>query len=148
VAGYTSTPLARKLGIREGHRVRTWNAPGGLPALLSPLPDDVDFASLDGAGDGSVDVVLAFAAVSADLPEALRLGHEALAWTGGLWLCWPKKRSPLHVDLAEGEVRATGLEAGLVDNKICAVDEDWSGLRFVYRVEDRPKTGGGVDAGG
>ncbi|MGD2068967.1 MAG: DUF3052 domain-containing protein [Gemmatimonadota bacterium] len=143
-AGYSGTPLARKLGIREGHRVATLNAPDHFSGLLGELPDGVELAAAPRRDDEigeevrSRDVVVLFApdrgALLGHLPAACRL----LSWDGGLWVAWPKRSSPLAADLAREGVRRAGLDRGLVDNKVCAVDADWSALRFVHRLEDRP----------
>lgn len=129
--------LARKLGIKGGQRVATFNAPEHLSDLLHPLPDNVDLAAHP-EGAGPFDVILVFARerlrLDAELPEV----RERLAWSGGLWVAWPKKSSSLETDLDKLAVQEMGLAAGLVDNKVCAVDDDWSALRFVYRLEDRP----------
>lgn len=145
-AGYSGTPLARKLGIREGARLGVIGDPGHFGALVHPLPPDVVVVSDPGrprsprAGDPrAFDVVVAFVPERARLASRLRHGHLLIDWPGGLWIAWPKMSSGLHRDLRESEVREAGLEAGLVDNKICAVDADWSGLRFVYRTTDRPR---------
>ena len=144
-AGYSGTPLARKLGIEEGHRVVTLGAPGNLEEILRPLPDGVRLeadpeapSSLDAAGARSRDVILLFAPDRDALESGLPPARRFLAWDGGLWVCWPKQSSPLATEMRESDVRAAGLAEGLVDNKICAVDADWSGLRFVHRREDRP----------
>ncbi|NIP58039.1 MAG: DUF3052 family protein [Gemmatimonadetes bacterium] len=146
-AGYSGTPLARKLGIRAGHRVGAVGAPGHLSSLLAPLPADVRLTAdllrggspPDGSSsDESFDVLLVFARDRRELEERLGAVKPLLVPDGGLWVAWPKQSSSLATDLRKGEVRKAGLAAGLVDNKVCAVDEDWSGLRFVYRVEDRP----------
>jgi hypothetical protein len=86
---------------------------------------------------GSFDVILAFAVRRVELERRLPALRSALAADGGLWLAWPKRASGVETDLGDGAVRALGLAAGLVDNKVCAIDETWSGLRFVYRLEDR-----------
>lgn len=144
-AGYSGTPLAKKLGIKEGHRVAVLGDPGHLRSLLGDLPhgvrltDDPPLPRKPRAGsDDAFDVVIAFAPEFGLMERRFRHGHRLLTWNGGLWMSWPKMKSPLFRDLREGQIRDHGLEQGLVDNKICAVDEDWSGLRFVYRVEDRP----------
>ena len=136
-AGYSGTPLARKLGIKSGHRVGTVNAPEGFRDLLADLPPDVAFTD-PWTADG-LDVILLFATELDVLKRTFSAAAERLKCNGGLWVGWPKKSSPLAGELTGDLVRATGLDAGLVDNKICAIDEDWSGLRFVTRVEDRPK---------
>ena len=144
-AGYSGTPLARKLGIKEGHRVGVLGDPGHLLELLGDLPSgvrvehDPALPRKPRAGsDSAFDVVIAVTPDHSILERRFRHGHRLLAWNGGLWMSWPKMKSPRFVDLREGQIRDHGLEQGLVDNKICAVDEDWSGLRFVYRVLDRP----------
>ena len=153
-AGYSGTPLAKKLGIGEGDRVRLVRPPADLVQKLQPLPPDVDLESTDhlgarpsdsspppyheGSEEARHDVVMLFCADAAALRRDFAAAVHGMRWTGGLWACWPKKSSSLHVDLAREEVREVGLAAGLVDNKVCAVDEDWSGLRFVVRTEDRP----------
>lgn len=148
MAGYSGTPLVRKLGIKEGHRLAVLGDPGHLATLLGDLPagvervDDPPLPRSARAGRASAfDVVVAFVPDASHLHRRFRAGHRLLGWTGGLWLSWPKMKSPLFRDLRESVIRAHGLEAGLVDNKICAVDDDWSGLRFVYRVADRPRPG-------
>ena len=149
MAGYSGTPLPRKLGIRAGHRVGVWGGPPHLADLLAPLPDDVVLSDCaPGVKTRSLDVILAFVPREADLAPALAACAGGVTWEGGLWVCWPKKKSPLHTDLAEGQVRQAGLATGLVDNKICAVDDDWSGLRFVHRRENRPTAPGGKSGSG
>jgi hypothetical protein len=145
VAGYSGTPLVKRLGIKEGHRLAVLGDPGHFADLLGELPagvrhvDDPPLPRAPRAGrDSAFDVVIAFVPEASHLARRFRAGHRLLSWTGGLWLSWPKMKSPLFRDLREGTIRAHGLEAGLVDNKVCAVDDDWSGLRFVYRVIDRP----------
>lgn len=138
-AGYSGTPLARKLGIKEGHRVATLGAPGHFAALLDPLPASVRLdADPDPDGGPPFDVIVAFVPDAGHLEGRFAAGHALLDPYGGLWMAWPKQSSPLATDFRESDVRAHGLAAGLVDNKICAVDADWSGLRFVVRVENRP----------
>lgn len=145
MAGYSGTPLVRKLGIKEGHRLAVLGDPGHFAALLGDLPTDVErvddppLPRKPRAGRPSAfDVVVAFVPEASRLERRFRAGHRLLDWSGGLWISWPKMKSPLFRDLRESEIRAHGLALGLVDNKICAVDDDWSGLRFVYRVADRP----------
>ncbi len=145
MAGYSGTPLVKKLGIKEGHRLAVLGDPGHLGLLLGDLPagvlrvDDPPLPRSPRAGKKSAfDVVIAFAPHESRLAPQFRRGHRLLGWTGGLWISWPKMKSDLFKDLREGTIRAHGLASGLVDNKVCAVDDDWSGLRFVYRVADRP----------
>ncbi len=138
MAGYSGTPLARKLGIRPAARVLLVGAPRGFEDTLEGLPADVRPTRRARAG-ARHDVIVAFASERARLaPELPRLA-AALAEDGGLWICWPKKASGVATDLGDGPVRALGLSLGLVDNKVCAIDETWSGLRFVRRVADRRK---------
>lgn len=159
-AGYSGTPLARKLGIREGHHVLIVGPPTDLDSDLQPVPPSVRVtetgATVEGASgqgakiepptpgmpDERYDVVLLFSPDARALREHFPSAVRRLRWDGGLWACWPKKSSPLYVDLARDEVREVGLDTGLVDNKVCAVNDDWSGLRFVVRTNDRPKGGG------
>jgi hypothetical protein len=135
-AGYSGTPLTRKLGIKEAHRVAAVGAPEYFPDLLEPLPPRVRLRS-GLRGGGCFDVVVAFVRTPAELRHRFEKARRRLEGDGGLWVCWPKQSSPLATRLRESDVRAHGLAAGLVDNKVCAIDEDWSGLRFVVRLRDR-----------
>ena len=139
-AGYSGTPLPKKLGIKAGHRVALLNAPPGQRGALRPMPDDVTL--LDAVGDGPFDVILLFVRNRMELQKGFGLARTALQPAGGLWVCWPKKASGEVTDLTEDVVRQIGLEQGLVDNKVCAVDATWSGLRLVVRLKDRPKKAG------
>jgi hypothetical protein len=130
------TPLPRKLGIKEGARLALLNAPDGFSATLGELPADVRFCGLE---DGRLEVMLAFFTARAELERELAGLRAALAPAGGLWIAWPKRASKRATDLTENVVRELGLAAGLVDNKVCAIDEVWSGLRLVYRLADRPR---------
>jgi len=136
MAGYSGTPLVRKLGIRPGHRIALRAAPDGLSSVLTPLPEDVVIGR---GARGATDIILQFAEwrrlLAKDFGRAQLLLHPA----GALWVCWPKKAAKRPTDLTDAIVRAVGLEHGLVDVKVCAVDEIWSGLKFVYRLRDRPK---------
>jgi hypothetical protein len=132
-AGYSGTPLPKKLGIKAGAQVLLDGAPADL--LLEPLPDGVEVD--ERVGDGPYDVVLVFT------PESDRLRHRwpalvpRLETAGRLWVCWPKKSSGVPTDLTENVIRDYGLEQGLVDVKVCAIDATWSGLAFVRRLTDR-----------
>jgi hypothetical protein len=132
--GYSGTPLPRKLGIKPGARVAFLSAPDGFGATLGELPPDVRV--LTRLADG-VDVIVAFFTARSMLESRLPRLREALSPSGGLWVAWPKRSSGRPTDLTEGVVRELGLAIGLVDNKVCAIDEVWSGLRLVYRVRDR-----------
>jgi hypothetical protein len=133
-AGYSGTPLVRKLGIKPGSVLALISAPADFDAVLGDLPDGVTSRR---RAAGSCDVVVAFFVRRADLERRLPALRRALDVDGGLWIAWPKRASGVDTDLREGPVRELGLAAGLVDNKVCAIDETWSGLRFVYRVADR-----------
>ena len=136
MTGYSGTPLARKLGIGEGHRVGWEGAPEGFAALVDADPSVIVDPGL--AKRRGYDVIVAFLPARAALPATVARLSPLLKWSGGLWLAWPKLSGALAGDIREADVRRAGLEAGLVDNRICAIDEDWSGLRFVYRKADRP----------
>ena len=135
-AGYSGTPLARKLGIKPGHRVGLLGAPDGFESELEPVPEGVRFAR---QARGRFDVLVFFTHRRAELERRLPKLKARLDWAGGLWVGWPKKASGVPTDLAFDRVRRAGLDLGLVDNKVCAIDTTYSGLRFVYRLEDRPK---------
>lgn len=142
-AGYSGTPLARKLGIKDGHRVAALSAPDGFVRLLD-LPTGARLRS-DLRAAGAYDVIVVFVTTEPRLRAEFDRARARLDPAGGLWVAWPKGSSPLATGLRESHVRAYGLSTGLVDNKVCAVDEDWSGLRFVVRKEDRPDS---VEEGG
>ena len=137
MAGYSGTPLVRKLGVKPGHRVALLGAPDGFVAALGPLPADVGVQ--DDLRGEPPDVIVLFAPDRAALLRGFGGAARRLSPAGGLWVAWPKKASGVATDLTESAVRAVGLGAGLVDNKVCAIDDIWSGLRFVVRVQDRPK---------
>jgi hypothetical protein len=131
-AGYSGTPLPQKLGIKAGHRVLLVGAPDGFD--LGPLPD-VDLHRR--AGRTPYDVVLLFCTDLRRLEKEFVPQAARLVSNGGLWAAWPKRSSGVPTDLDENRIRAVGLAAGLVDNKVCAIDATWSGLRFVIRLRDR-----------
>jgi hypothetical protein len=136
VAGYSGTPLARKLGIEPGARVALVRAPDGFEKALEPLPDGV---RLRVQARAPQDVILFFVTRVAELERRFDALARAITPSGGLWVAWPKQTARVATDLREGVVRDVGLSHGLVDNKVCAVDEVWSGLRFVVRVADRER---------
>ena len=138
MAGYSGTPLPKKLGMKPGFQVLLWNAPQTFPELLGEAAADMRLtAQIDNAG--VFDVIMLFADTRADLVKTFAKLARRLSPAGGLWVAWPKKASGVATDLTEEVVREIGLKAGLVDNKVCAIDEVWSGLRFVIRLADRPK---------
>ena len=134
MAGYSGTPLARKLGIKEGSRVALLGAPDGFDAELAPLPDGVKVLRRLAP---DLDVVLLFVTGRRDLERRFPAAAEAVRPAGGCWVAWPKRASKVPTDLTEDVLREVGLPQGLVDNKVCAVNEVWSGLRFVWRKENR-----------
>ena len=135
MAGYSGTPLPKKLGIKEGSRVVLVAAPEGIEAELEPLPDGV---RVNRRLVKDVDVALLFVTARRDLEQQFNRVAQALQPAGGLWVAWPKKASGMPTDLDQQQVMDVGLATGMVDNKVCAIDEIWSGLRFVYRLKDRP----------
>jgi hypothetical protein len=110
------------------------SAPPGFRNLLDPLPEGAEI--VDGAGD-PIDVIILFTTAGQDLNGRFAELSEMLTPAGGLWVAWPKKSSRIGNDLSFETVQETGLAAGLVDNKSCAIDQDWQGVRFVYRKKDR-----------
>jgi hypothetical protein len=134
-AGYSGTPLPRKLGIRDGSRLLLVGAPAGFETVLGGLPPGVELLE---PGATEVDVAVLFALDDASLRAQFAPLTGALQPAGGLWVAWPKRSSGVETDLGENAVREFGLASGLVDNKVCAIDATWSGLRFVRRLRDRP----------
>jgi hypothetical protein len=132
--GYSGTPLPKKPGIREGSRVAIVAAPQGFDAVLGALPPG---AELRTHARGRLDVIVFFVTRRAELARRFPSFARALHDDGGLWVAWPKKTSGVATDLAFDAVQHVGLDAGLVDNKVAAIDRTWSGLKFVYRVADR-----------
>ncbi|MFL5244087.1 MAG: DUF3052 domain-containing protein [Gemmataceae bacterium] len=138
MAGYSGTPLPKKLGIKTDHLVALIDAPPGFDLTLGELP--VGVSAHDNLADGlAFDVIVFFTKSERDLQKKLKVLAKRLAPSGGLWIAWPKRASSVFTDLTENAVQGIGLEAGLVDNKVCAIDDTWSGLRFVIRLKDRPK---------
>jgi hypothetical protein len=133
MAGYSGTPLAKKLGIKEGHRVAFPQAPDGFADLLE-LPEDVSVRS---RVSGPLDVIVFFTKSRAELERRLPALRRAMEPAAGLWIAWPKRASGVETDMTEDVARELGLANKLVDNKVCAIDETWSGLRLVIRLADR-----------
>ncbi|MGE0432302.1 MAG: DUF3052 domain-containing protein [Planctomycetota bacterium] len=137
MAGYSATPLPKKLGIKPGHRVALLAAPEGfLEDTLGELPDDVTLQR-GLAGKLPLDVIVQFVTRSADLASKLDAVRKRMAPAAGYWVAWQKKASGVATDMTEDVVREIALPTGLVDNKVCAIDDTWSGLRLVIRVELR-----------
>ena len=136
MAGYSGTPLWRKLGVRAGDSVALLGAPRGW--AIADLPADV---SVRTRAAGSLDVIVAFfdrrAAIERRLPALLR----GLRADGSLWIAWPRRAAGHSSDITENDLRAIILPTGLVDTKVAALDDDWSGLRFVWRKELRARAG-------
>jgi hypothetical protein len=132
--GYSGTPLPKKLGLKDQYRVAFFDLPSEVRTELKGA-----LATCRMAKSGPFDFVQIFAKSQADLRKYFSQFSSQLEPSGMLWVSWPKKSSGVVTDLTEREVRDIGLELGLVDVKVCAVTEIWSGLKFVVRVKDRPK---------
>lgn len=134
MAGYSGTPLPKKLGIKEQFRIVMFGLPADVKSELK-----TSLASCNLATDGPLDFAMIFVKTAAELKKRFPRFARDLAPAGMLWVSWPKKASGMATDLTENEVRRIGLDAGLVDVKVCAVNEIWSGLKFVIRLKDRAK---------
>ena len=130
-AGYSGTPLPKKLGIKEGTRLALLGAPEGFMSTLGSLPPGVSVREKSG-GEGDVILLFStkFSRLKTEFPKAMRMMP---AGGGMLWVAWPKKAAGMDTDLDENLIRDFGLAAGVVDTKVCAIDETWSGLRFSRR---------------
>ena len=133
-AGYSGTPLPRKLGIKEGSRVAVLSAPDGFDATLGALPDGVAART---RARGPLDVIVFFTTSRAALERRIPTLRTALDPAGRLWVAWPKRASGVATDVTEDVVREIALAHRLVDNKVAAIDATWSGLQLVIRVADR-----------
>jgi hypothetical protein len=134
MAGYSGTPLAKKLGIKPGTRLFAVNAPADYAALLEPLPENV--AIVRGVTDG-LDIVHVFVKRRSELSEFINNYQSKIKQNGAIWVSWPKKAAKIATDVTEDTVREVALPLGLVDVKVCAVDDVWSGLKLVIRKENR-----------
>ena len=137
-AGYSGTPLVRKLGIKPGHRLWSFDAPDGYADLLGPLPEGARAAA---PGERGLEFLHVFATRRAALERGLAEARARMSENGMVWLSWPKKASGVATELDGNVVRAIGLAHGLVDIKVCAVDDVWSGLKFVIPVAERGRRG-------
>lgn len=138
MAGYSGTPLVKKLGIKDGFRIALVNAPPGFEKELIALPANVRILV---RANKPIDFVLLFTKSTFTLEREFARLAAMLVLNGMLWVAWPKKASGVPTDLSDNNVRQIGLDAGLVDVKVCAINDVWSGLKFVYRMKDRrPKT--------
>jgi hypothetical protein len=134
MAGYSGTPLPKKLGVKSNQRIALVYAPKDFPKLLGPLPDNTTMVK---RLDGPLDLILLFVDRERALAKQFPILAEKLARDGMIWIAWPKKSSGVATDLVFEKVQRIGLDCGLVDVKICAIDEVWSGLKFVIRLKDR-----------
>lgn len=134
-AGYSSTPLPKKLGLKPGIRVLAILAPSEFSSLLLPWPEDmVLHATRDSAKYG---IVMIFSTLRDDLATQILEHLKTVERTGAIWACWPKRASKVETDITEDVIRYIALPLGLVDNKVCAINETWSGLRLVWRLTNR-----------
>lgn len=133
--GYSRTPLAKKLGIKAGFNIQLVNQPEHYLDLFADLPSGISF--MEQANSESIDFIHIFCTTWPELEEAVKAHKPALKKTGMIWISWPKGSSKIATDLKRDPIREYLLAIGLVDTKVAAVDEDWSGLKFVYRIKDR-----------
>ncbi len=136
MAGYSTTPLAKKLGIRDGALVTLVSAPPYFSKLLTPLPKDVRVIETLPRKE-RFNVAIVFAPTLKALTKGLFSATKCMLEDARIWIAWPKKSSGVVTDVTETLARKTGLDTGLVDIKVCAIDDTWSGLCFVIRVADR-----------
>lgn len=129
-AGYSGTPLGKKLGIKQNFRIKTRNAPTSYTALIEPLPKGVIVSP---RLKGSVDICHIFSRSRSELRFLLPKCLQEIRQAGMIWVSWPKKSSGVSSDLSEDVIREAALALGLVDIKVCAIDDTWSGLKLVIR---------------
>ncbi len=135
MAGYSGTPLSKKLGVKEGFRVAFVDSPESFLRDLGDLPTGVEITPRPKA---PLDLIVVFTKREQGLVKRFTALANKLNSKGMIWIAWPKKSSGVATDLSFDSVQRIGLQAGLVDVKICAIDDTWSGLKFVYRLADRP----------
>ncbi len=136
MAGYSGTPLLQKLGIRPGHRISTANAPGDFVPMVGALPDGAGFV---GSSAKDVDIIVSFESSLGSFQKRLPSLAKRIKADGMIWIAWPKKASGVVTDISEDLVRNAALAHGLVDTKVCAIDDTWSGLKLVIRKENRAR---------
>lgn len=136
MAGYSGTPLVKKLGIRPGSRIVPLRAPANYPSLIAPLPQG---ATLESRVTSRTDIVHVFGTKRRELSATLSMLRKKLKDDGAIWVSWPKKSAKIPSDISEDTVREVALPLGFVDIKVCAVDEVWSGLKLVIRREHRAR---------
>lgn len=132
---YSGTPLSKKLGIKAGSRVMSLGTPRGFRTLLGKLPKGARLSTWE----DEADVIVLFSQKQTDLRKWFSEAKKSLDPAGRLWVAYPKQTSRIATNLTFETVQELGLKAGLVDNKSCAIDDDWSGVQFVYRLKDRPQ---------
>jgi len=136
---YSAVPLTKKLGIAPNSRILVVNEPDNFVDVLAPLPDNVQWLSENDDVRDLLDVVILFVTQEIELRDRFTKLAARLASAGGLWVAYPKKSAKVHTDLVFENVQRIGLDAGLVDNKTCAINTTYTGLRFVIRLKDRAK---------
>ena len=136
-AGYSGTPLAKKLGIKEGSVVLTVDPPDNFEQLLDPLPDGVSLLDMADSGMTEADLIHLFTNSSDELFAVLAACAKLIKQNGAIWVSWYKKAAKLPTEITEDAIREAAFPLGLVDVKVCAVDEKWSGLKLVIRKENR-----------
>jgi hypothetical protein len=136
MAGYSGTPLPKKLGVKPNQRIALVNAPNDFAKVLGRLPEN---AAIVKRLNGPLDLILLFVDREQTLAKQFPILANKLQSNGMIWVAWPKKSSGVATDLVFEKVQRIGLDCGLVDVKICAVDDVWSGLKFVIRLKDRKK---------
>lgn len=134
MTGYSGTPLAKKLGIKEGYKVYFKNQPDNYEKILKPLPDNLHIVV---RLSNELDLIHFFTKQRDELEKSLKLQITKIKQNGMIWVSWPKKSSKVETDITEDVVREVALPMGLVDVKVCAIDETWSGLKLVIRKENR-----------
>ena len=134
-SGYSQTPLAKKLGIKEGYKILLYNVPKHYFELFSDFPIEVEIVKAPKKED--IDFIHLFCTSYQELQTIAIKYKESMKKNGLLWIIWPKGKSKIQSDLKRDVIREYLLEIGLVDVKVAAIDEDWSGLKFVYRKKDR-----------
>lgn len=138
MAGYSGTPLVKKLGIKSGFKVYFKNPPGDYEKMLEPLPDRLVILK---RLSNDIDMVQFFTTSKRELESGLKQQIKKIKQDGMIWVSWPKKSSKVATDITEDVVRDIALPMGLVDIKVCAVDNVWSGLKLVIRKENRTLPG-------
>nr|WP_297784951.1 DUF3052 domain-containing protein [uncultured Allomuricauda sp.] len=136
-AGYSGTPLGKKLGLKEGYNILLYNVPEYYFDLYSDLPSNLNVVSIDQSNEKEIDFIHLFFTSFHELQTHVGKFIRALKKDGLLWISWPKGQSKIQTDLKRDLIREHILDLGLVDIKVAAIDNDWSGLKFVYRTKDR-----------